>query len=308
MGPESTTLRGGYYPAGNRYELHQATMADLIRTAWTLDDNNRVPGGPAWLDDIRFDVLAKAPESTQADTAKIMLRRLLADRMELAVHEDRRPLPAYVLTAGTRAPRLKATVESGAGAGQCQPQSRPAEPGTVRAQTISCHGITMEGFSRALPGMAKEYFGHYSMADLTGLKGSWDYTLTWNTRSQVADAGSDSVSLFDAVEKQLGLQLRLQDIPLPVIVVDRIHDKPIESTPETLRRLPHTPTEFEVGAIKPSPPGEKSYERVLPSGEVDLSVQTLKELILYTGDIAGMEGSNSELLDAPGGPTAHNST
>src|SRR5580704_5483968 len=78
--------RGGYYAVGARYELHQETMAELIRIAWGLDDNNRVIGGPAWLDDTRFDVLAQAPEATSAQTAKLMLRALLADRCQLAVH------------------------------------------------------------------------------------------------------------------------------------------------------------------------------------------------------------------------------
>src|ERR1700689_2882407 len=99
-------IRGGYY-AGGRYELHQATMADLIRTAWGLDDNNRVIGGPAWLDDDRFDVLARADASTTRETAKLMLRSLLEDRFQLAVHDDQRPLDAYVLTKEKRDPLLK---------------------------------------------------------------------------------------------------------------------------------------------------------------------------------------------------------
>ena len=53
-------------------------MANLIRTAWSLDDNNRLIGGPAWLDDDIFDVLARADSSTTRDTAKLMLRKYAA--------------------------------------------------------------------------------------------------------------------------------------------------------------------------------------------------------------------------------------
>jgi uncharacterized protein (TIGR03435 family) len=98
-------VRGGYHYAGNRYELHQATMADLIRTAWSVEDNNRVLDGPGWLDDIRFDVLAKAPESTDAHTAKIMLRRLLADRKEVGVHEDAWKRQCFALRSRGKAGR-----------------------------------------------------------------------------------------------------------------------------------------------------------------------------------------------------------
>src|ERR1700743_2779290 len=54
--PEVTSgvLRGG------RYELRQASMLDLIATAWRVDADT-VLGGPAWLQMDRFDVIATAP-------------------------------------------------------------------------------------------------------------------------------------------------------------------------------------------------------------------------------------------------------
>jgi uncharacterized protein (TIGR03435 family) len=133
--------------------------------------------------------------------------------------------------------------------------------------------------------------------DLTGVKGSWDFNLEWTDRGQ--SAGSSGISLFDAIDKQLGLQLKLQDAPLPVIVVDRAREKPAESTPETIRKLPRTPGEFEVGDIKPSSPGAARVEKVLPGGEIEFRDITLKELVLYAWDVAGLEGSNEELLAGP---------
>src|SRR5665213_4600143 len=43
--------------SGDRYELRNATVADLIRTAWAVDADD-VVGGPEWLDTDRFDVIA----------------------------------------------------------------------------------------------------------------------------------------------------------------------------------------------------------------------------------------------------------
>src|SRR6266446_2771659 len=44
---------------GERYVFRQATMLDLISTAYGLDPAN-VQGGPAWLETDRFDIAAKA--------------------------------------------------------------------------------------------------------------------------------------------------------------------------------------------------------------------------------------------------------
>ena len=302
VSPHSTNpgVRGGYYITGARYELHHATMADLIRIAWGLNDNNRVLAGPAWLEDTRFDVLAKAPDSTTPETAKLMLRTLLRDRCQLTVHDDRRPMQAYALTRGKRALQIKEASGQGnqTNVGTCRLQPSSANPGAVPVRVTSCRGITMEAFATELPGLASDYFGHLSMADLSGLKGSWDFDLKWTPRGQLRPGG-EGVSLFDAIDKQLGLSLDLQEVSLPVIVVDRVNEKPAVTTSEEIRKLPRTPAEFEVADIKPSPPGETSVERILPGGQVELRNITLNELMLYAWDIAGAEGSDDQLLAGP---------
>jgi uncharacterized protein (TIGR03435 family) len=292
----SVGMRGGYYPTDNRYELHLATLTALIKLAWNLDDNNRVVGGPAWLDDQWFDVLAKAPEGTTPEIAKLMLRTLLQERFQLVVHEEMRPLSAYVLTVGKRV-LLKASEATSEG--KCQNQRLPAEPGAIPFHAIVCGNMTMDAFAKAMPGFADDYFWHIPMVNQTGLKGGWDFALKWHAQWQVPAAGSEAVSLESAFDKQLGLHLEKKDTPLPVIVVDHANEKPIESAPETLRRLPRTPTEFEVGDIKPSAPNEKPDRRTLPGGEVEFRGATLKELVLFAWDIAGNEGSMEDLLSAP---------
>src|SRR6476620_2788386 len=47
----------------DRYDLRNATMLDLITTAYGVDAET-VMGGPNWLDRDRFDIIAKAPPST----------------------------------------------------------------------------------------------------------------------------------------------------------------------------------------------------------------------------------------------------
>jgi len=109
---------------GGRYEIHVATMVDLIRTALKIDAA-RVVGGPTWLEDDTFDVIAKAPAGTTPETARPMLQSLLADRFQLAVHKDTRSVPAYALRAGKRTQMKEA---GGSGDTGCK-FTPPAPPG-----------------------------------------------------------------------------------------------------------------------------------------------------------------------------------
>src|SRR5262245_63895069 len=64
----TVSMTGGLL-RGDRYELHNATMVDLIRTAYSIDAE-KVLGGPSWLELDRFTIVAKAPESTPLPTIK----------------------------------------------------------------------------------------------------------------------------------------------------------------------------------------------------------------------------------------------
>ena len=91
-------LQGGYVNAG-RYELRHATMLDLIEAAYAVEAA-KVYGGPAWLDYDRFELAAKVPPETRPEDLKLMLQSLLAERFNLAVKMDTRPVTAYVLSVG----------------------------------------------------------------------------------------------------------------------------------------------------------------------------------------------------------------
>src|SRR5258708_39529830 len=94
-------------------------MIDLITQAYDLTDD-KIAGGPSWLATDRFDVIAKLPSATATpETARLMLQNLLAERFGLKLHNDNRPLPAYVLSMGKGTPRMKKSDGSASG---CQPQ------------------------------------------------------------------------------------------------------------------------------------------------------------------------------------------
>jgi uncharacterized protein (TIGR03435 family) len=267
---------------GGRYDLRNATMVDLITTAYGVDAVT-VLGGPNWLETDRFDVIAKAPPSTSQETVKLMLQALLADRFKLVLHKDTKPMPAYALTVGKGKQKMKEA--SGQGSQACEPQQQPPEPGTIPYAMFSCRSVTMESFAQTLRGMASAYVTS-PVTDLTGLKGSWDFDLKWTPRALLAPAGADAITLFDAVDKQLGLKLDLQKIPSPIIVVDSVNQKPTDNPSGLAQSLPPPPpAEFEVADIKPSVPGTNVNGRLQPGGRLDLQGFTLKMLINLAWDI-----------------------
>ncbi len=281
---------------GGRYDLRKATMVDLIRIAYDVDPDT-VLGGPNWLETDRFDIVAKAPPETSAETIKLMLQTLLADRFKLVLHKDTKPMPAFVLTTGKGKPKLKEA--DGSGNTGCQPQQQKPEPGTIPYAMVSCRNMTMQEFARTLRLMAGAYMTN-PVIDSTELKGSWDFDIKWTgQRALLGQAGAGGISIFDAVDKQLGLKLEAQKVPSPVLIVDSVNQKPTDNPPGATQNLPPTPpAEFEVAVVKPSAPDSQLMFRVLPSGQMDLQGVTLKMLIAFAWNI-DFTTTNDMIVGAP---------
>ena len=144
--------------------------------------------------------------------------------------------------------------------------------------------MTMEGLATLLRQAAGGYFDQ-PVVDTTGVKGNWDFELKWTGRGQLAAAGPDGISAFDALEKQLGLKAELQKRPAPVIVVDRVNQKPTDNLPDIAQRVPVIPTEFEVGDVKPSMPGTPQRGGFQPGGRIDIQGFTLKDMMKAAWDL-----------------------
>ncbi len=240
-------------------------MLDLIQTAYSLEPDE-VIGGPSWLELDRFDISAEVPPETTRDAAKIMLQTLLADRFKLMVHNDSRPLPAYVLTVGKK-PFLKPADGSGETGCKTQPTGPTTGSGAQvsingTVQTIvepapaifSCRNITMDAFVKGMSSMTfgATYLNNNRFVNQTRLTGAWDFDIKLLLRHPLVSS-ADSMTIFDAIQK-LGLELSITKVPLPVIVVDSVNSKPMDSLSGAARSLPALPAEFEVADIKPTAP------------------------------------------------------
>ncbi|HEX4275009.1 MAG TPA: TIGR03435 family protein [Bryobacteraceae bacterium] len=274
-----TFISGGVL-RGARYDLRKATMLDMIRVAWGVDPQV-VLGGPNWLEFDRFDIAAKAPPASSPETVRLMLQSLLADRFKLVLHKDTRPLPAYALALGKSKPKI--TQAAGDGNPECKYQPQPA--GSAFSTAYSCRNMTMAAFAERLHGIARDYLID-PVVDTTGLEGAWDFDLRWNSRSQVLPGGAERTTIFAAIEKQLGLLLTLQKAPAPVLVIDRVNEKPTDNAPEIAQKLPRRELEFEVADLKPSKPGAPGGGmQVTPGGGLEAIAMDMRVLLAAAWDI-----------------------
>ena len=268
---------------GDRYFLTQATMVDLIATAYSVDATN-VQGGPAWLERDRYDIRAKVPPKTTPDDIKLMLRALLADRFHLVVKTGSAPMPTYILSAGSGKPKM--TESEGTGEGSCIPLPPPPNPtpGTPSYITVNCKNLTMAALADTLHNFAGGYLNQ-PVVDETNLAGTWDFTIKWTSRDQLEKQGADGISIFAAVEKQLGLKLELKTSPRPVFQVASVDEVPTPNAANIAEALPEPPAApFEVATIKPSAPDESGYGRIT-GGQIETRAIPLMFLITFGWDL-----------------------
>lgn len=269
----------GFLPGG-RYQLRNATLVNLIAEAWEMDVES-VVGGPAWLDTDRFDVVAKAPPKSTGPERELMLRALLAERFKLVVHNDQKELQVYAMAVGKRGSQLQ---ESGG------PSSADCKPGDFQEGpppmiTVACPSMTMTQFAKQLHQMAGGYI-HNQVVDFTGLKGAYAITVKWSPAGapKTNDAGEPTgkVTIFDAVDKQLGLNLELTKRAVPVIAVDSVERTPTPNDPDVLKNLPSAPTEFEAATLKLNKSGKEDARlQPKPGGRIEGENIPLKLLISF---------------------------
>ncbi len=281
----------GPFMTGVRYDLRNATMVDLIVKAYGVTAD-KVVEGPSWLEYDRFDISATMPPKTSAADAKLMLQALVADRFQLAIHREERPLPSYVLTAPKGKQKLKESDGSGdTGCKMTLDQPRPADiaAGVPATLTLSytCRNMTMAAFAEGMTGMAlaPQFIGNNPVQDKTSLEGKWDFNFKY-TLPRGAGSPGDGITLPDALDKQVGLKLEQETISLPVIVVEKANRAPSPNQPDVAKKFPAFPTEFEVATIKPIAPPSGNGGPIMmgiqmqPGGRVQISGLPLKTLVL----------------------------
>lgn len=226
-------------PIGDRVVATDATLRELIQFAYRSSDgrsflNSQIIGVPRWAETDRFNVQAKASAPGGAVPPRqlqIMTRAMLEDRFQLKAHRETRELPVYDLVPTKGAMKMKLAPDqtptdrdadpvsldpSGLPRGRFRLFAKPSPSGAITL-TITGTAVTMAAFI----GMLQQYLDR-PVVNSTGVDGLYDVHLEFGL-AQSQPAGSDEapgVSLFTAIQEQLGLKLDAQKRSIEVLVVD----------------------------------------------------------------------------------------
>jgi len=273
---------------GGRYEARNASMVGLIRLAYGYN-TDKILGGPVWLEMDSFDVTAKIPAGSTPDEIKLMLQALLAERFHLVVHKDTKPLPGYALRVGKKLLLKTAdgTSDSGCKRGIT---TKPSEP-----TPYTCSNMPMAAFAEWL----RRWVRGGAVVDETELKGPWSFDFHWTLAvDPMADQG-ERITIFQALDKQVGLLLEEAPVPTAVLVVDSVDEKPSPNPPGTAEVLPPipVPTEFEVASVKPTAAGDYRMNfQIEPSGRVTVHALPLTVLLSQAFEVSS---TASQLAGVP---------
>ena len=222
--------RWGRHPGGGWFMVNMAS-GFLIRQAYPTKIDEFI-GAPAWVMSDRFDVDARAAFVPTVEQERLMLRALLADCFKLAAHYETHERPIYHLVIarpdGRVGPQLRrididcATFKQPtAASGQPAPPADEPRPCTHRMRggttlSIVSGGRTMQYFADPISGYAER-----PVLDKTDLTGYYAFRLEFG-------GGNDDLSIFTALQEQLGLKLEPARGPLDVLVIDHI-ERPTEN-------------------------------------------------------------------------------
>ena len=235
---------------GGRLTVTGANLRALIRFAYNID-NTQISGGPTWMDSDQYDIVAKGDGNATTDQLREMLQTLLADRFQLRVHHASKELPVYVLGVTKGGAKLKPSTQDTVTGPSFPPRgggltlggrgegARPARGVFMGGGTAQINGpMTMPELSQILANLVGR-----KVIDKTGLEGRYDVKLEWTPQpgdmqgtrgfpagpgpegrggdtGTPADPSLNGVSIFTALQEQLGLHLDSGKGPVDIIVID----------------------------------------------------------------------------------------
>jgi uncharacterized protein (TIGR03435 family) len=214
-----------------------ATLKTLLARAYKVK-----PGeisGPGWLGSERYTIEAKLPPGTDEGRLRLMLQKLLTERFQITLHREVKDTPVYRLKVAKNGPKLKPATELPHY--QNQDEERAAMRQQVEenlAKAIAAREVNarlgIRGPSRSF-GLARATTERFAgvlsgnldrpVKDMTQLEGEYSFHLEWTPDSGMHDDAS-GVSIFTAIQEQLGLRLEAGNEPIELLVIDKAEKAP----------------------------------------------------------------------------------
>jgi uncharacterized protein (TIGR03435 family) len=211
------------------------TLKMLINNAYRLTAlggslDQLLTGGPNWVTTDAFDVEAKAedPEHTTQDQLRQMLQNLLAERFKLKVHREKKEVSGFDLTIAKNGLKMKEADGGGPNSGgMAMSMGNPANGGMA---TVNAPNSTVANIITFLSGRLGR-----AIQDKTGLTGRYGFALSWmpgenesmglggmifRPPTPAPEAADPGVSLFTALQEQMGLRLESAKVLIDAMVID----------------------------------------------------------------------------------------
>jgi uncharacterized protein (TIGR03435 family) len=209
--------------------MRGVSMGYCVRLAYNLTVQRPYElVAPSWLDpptEFTYDVSGKCDQPVTPEKIGLMLQTLLRGRFKLAVHREKRDLPAYLLTLDAHQIGLHPSADSA---------ERKIKSGSKPNQYIFEHVSMADLALQFGPPMTSR-----PVVDMTGLEGSFDFTLDLNSYLTDSETGKLSPSadvridfetaIIRAAHEQLGLTLKPGRTPVDVLVVDHVEKSPTDN-------------------------------------------------------------------------------
>jgi uncharacterized protein (TIGR03435 family) len=212
----------------DRIDFRYVTVRYCIAAAYRLKEYQVF--GPAWINEARFDIVAKAAEGTRREQLPEMIQTLLAERFKLEVHREKREFNVFTLVVGKDGPKLKESPPESENQGGANFGISMSGAGVGR---LEARRADMVALANTLP----RFVGR-PVVNLTELSGRFDFELEFSPAdvkgmgialpTATTASAEFGMSIFTSIQK-VGLKLESQKLPLDAIVVDRGEKTPTEN-------------------------------------------------------------------------------
>jgi uncharacterized protein (TIGR03435 family) len=196
-----------------RFKATGTSAKELIKVAWNIR-GRQVIGGPPWLEDKKFDIVAEpdAPGLPSEARSRLMVRKLLTERFHLQAHTGQQLYPVLALTLDPKSPRPVAANPDFPGNGG---MSFRRDGDDV---VLQFSGVT---FPQMLA-FIMNTFQARQLVDETGLTGIYNVTLRIAGLTQGPVSDEDFGTALIEAAQQSGFRFISKKEPLPVVIIDQI--------------------------------------------------------------------------------------